>query len=204
MRDRDIRTVLIATLAARHAGDTDTLIRHEVGLCAGNRRVDVAVINGEIAGWEIKSDEDTLLRLSGQASVYAKVLDRATLVTTAKYIAKADALLPDWWALVVAEQRDANIQLTNVRDGQLNASTDAFSIAQLLWREEALDELRQRQLSRGLAKKARYYVWERLAASLGGDELRQVVRRRLRARVDWPGGRTPWPDDDSSRTLATV
>ena len=173
-------------------------------MCAGNRRIDVAVINGEIAGWEIKSDEDTLVRLSGQVSVYARVLDRATLVTTAKYIAKAEVLLPDWWALVMAEQCGAAIQLTNVRNSQLNAATDAFSIAQLLWKEEALDELRQRQLSRGLAKKARYYVWERLAASLGGDELRQVVRRRLRARVDWPGGRTPWPDDDSSRTLATV
>ena len=56
MRDLEIRHALDAMLRGEHATEPNTLIRHELGLCAGNRRVDVAVINGELAGWGIESD----------------------------------------------------------------------------------------------------------------------------------------------------
>jgi hypothetical protein len=186
MRDPEIRHALDAILRAEHATEPNTLIRHELGLCAGNRRVDVAVINGELAGWEIKSDVDTLARLAGQADAYARVLDRATLVTTEKYVTRAATLLPGWWGLMVAAPGSPRPTLIVVRAGDINTSVDPFSVAQLLWRSEALDELRERRLSRGLANKARHYVWERLVESLSLDDLKSVVRTRLRARVDWP------------------
>jgi hypothetical protein len=196
MRDLEIRHALDATLRVEHATDPNTLIRHELGVCAGNRRVDVAVINGELAGWEIKSDVDTLARLNGQADTYARVLDRATLVTTEKYLARAAVLLPEWWGLVVAMPATPGPMLSVVRTGGINRSIDPFSVAQLLWRSEAIDELRERHLSRGLAKKARYYVWERLVDSLSLDDLKSVVRTRLRARVEWPNAWSPSRDDD--------
>jgi hypothetical protein len=64
-----------------------------------------------------------------------------------------------------------------------------MSLAQLLWRDEALDELRQRGQARGLSAKARHYVWERLADVVPLEELRAVVRLRLKARSEWSGGR---------------
>ena len=61
-RDCDIRLALENRLVQQHSNEPDTLIRHEVGICAGKRRLDMAVVNGEFTGYEIKSDADTLAR----------------------------------------------------------------------------------------------------------------------------------------------
>jgi hypothetical protein len=63
---------------------------HEIGagsfgLDHGQVFVDVAVINGEIHGYELKSERDTLERLPRQVEVYSAVLGRATLVVGASY-----------------------------------------------------------------------------------------------------------------------
>ena len=96
MNDGDIRRTLEQRLRKRHAGEPGTLIRHEMGICAGRRRIDVAVIDREISGYEIKSDADSLTRLAGQARDYGLVLDRATLVTAPRHLEKAERTIPDW------------------------------------------------------------------------------------------------------------
>lgn len=152
-------------------------------------RVDVAVINGEISGWEIKSDEDTLTRLAGQVDAYGQVLDRATLVTTPRWEERARHRIPEWWGITVVEETPAAIVVYERRQSKDNSRRlDPMSLAQLLWREEALDELRQRGQARGLSAKARHYIWERLAEVIPLDELRPLVRARLKARPAWPGG----------------
>ena len=82
--DVDIRSALRSRLLAKHAADADTVIIDELGVCRGKVRVDVAVVNGMLHGYEIKSDRDNLRRFSGQVDFYGKVLDRATLVVGEK------------------------------------------------------------------------------------------------------------------------
>jgi hypothetical protein len=187
MRDSDIRAALVASLRASHAG-TDTLIRNEDGICAGRRRIDVAVVNGELAGYEIKSDVDTLSRLQGQADAYGQVLDRASVVVTQRHVDHALAVVPRWWGVWLAESRDDGVQLSELQPGGANESWDAYALCQLLWRDEALSELTARGLARGLSRKARHYIWLTLSESLVIDELRELVRQRLKERRGWPGG----------------
>lgn len=203
MRDYEIRLALDNALRVEHGDDADTLIRHELGLCAGRRRIDVALINGELTGYEIKSDEDTLVRLAGQAEAYGRVLDRAILVTTHRWLDKATGLLPVTWGVVTARCCDGDVHLEVVRESAANGSVDPFALAQLLWRAEALDELRVRGLARGLSGKARHYVWEALASAVPVDELRGVVRHRLKVRQDWPGGQSRGLYGGSLRSEAT-
>lgn len=54
--DSDIRPVLRSRLRLKHANDTDTVVIEELGLCRGQVRVDVSVVNGLLHGYEIKSD----------------------------------------------------------------------------------------------------------------------------------------------------
>ena len=199
-RDYDIRLALEAKLVQEHGDEPDTLIRHEVGICAGRRRIDVALVNGELAGYEIKSDMDTLTRLTGQAEAYGSVLDRAVLVTTERHLDGALAMLPNWWGILVAHAEQRNIRLETFRDPDLNDKYDAFSLAQLLWREEALDELRSRGMGRGLSHKARHYVWIALVDAISVNELRSIVRTRLKARPEWPGGQLHGQGDVTPRT----
>ena len=134
MRDSDIRLALYAKLSEEYGNDPTTFVRPEVGLCAGKRRIDVMVVNGELTGYEIKSDEDTLARLVGQAEAYGLVLDRAVLVTTNRYLEDALAVLPNWWGVTVARAEDNVVHLECVRSPALNCEHDAFALAQFLWR----------------------------------------------------------------------
>ncbi len=64
MREIDIRLALRAKLEKLHPGESDTLLGQELGLCQGFARVDLAVVNGTVHGYEIKSEQDTLAEAS--------------------------------------------------------------------------------------------------------------------------------------------
>ncbi len=202
MRDTDIRAALDSHLRQVHATD-DSFIRHELGVCAGSRRIDVAVVNGELAGYEIKSDEDSLLRLAQQADAYGRVLDRAILVTTSRHVDKAVAMLPEWWGVTVARQEHHNVVLETKRLPHVNDRHDAYALAQLLWREEALEELRVRGKARGLSGRARHYIWVALTDAVSLAELRLIARRRLRERPSWRADPRRGQGDGTSHMPAT-
>jgi hypothetical protein len=77
------------------------------------------------------------------------------------------------------------VRFTPVRDGLPNTSVDAFSLAQLLWRDEALDQLKAMGIARGVLSKPREDVMKRLAASCTVEEVGRFVRRQLKARSKW-------------------
>ena len=59
LKDNDIRVTLIDELNRINA-QHDYRIIEELAVCDGEARVDVAVANGRLCGYEIKSDADTL------------------------------------------------------------------------------------------------------------------------------------------------
>ncbi len=65
MRDRDVRQALRRKVLRDHIGDSSTLVLDELGLRHGTCRVDIAVVNSLLHGYEIKSDADNLARLPG-------------------------------------------------------------------------------------------------------------------------------------------
>ncbi len=151
----------------------------ELDLC-GLTRVDVAVVNGHLTGYEIKGSTDSLRRLPGQVAAYSQVLDFAELVVAENHYARALDLLPDWWGVRVASGAD-HVHLDGVRPSQMNDSVDPGALVQLLWREEALSELTARGLDRGFRSRSRWILWERLAAEVPLEELKTAVRAGSRA-----------------------
>ncbi len=94
MNDGALRTALLCRLDRRHSDDPDTLIVHEMGLRHGAARVDVAVVNGSLHGYELKSDSDSLKRLARQARIYSSVLDRVTLVVGGRHAEVVTRMVP--------------------------------------------------------------------------------------------------------------
>lgn len=178
-RDGDVRALLKRHLADLHSG-TPTLILDELGLCEGDVRVDVAAINGELSGFEIKSPADTLARWPKQRRVYSKVVDRAWLVATDKALDAAKA--PEWWGLIRVVETSNQLGIRVVRDAGSNPAPDPLAIAQLLWHAEALAVLERRGTARGVRRKRRAFAWQRLIETLTLDELRAEVRGALRER----------------------
>jgi hypothetical protein len=188
MRVGDIRDAVAGHLRAVHPDPGDTLIRFELGLCLGETRVDVAAVNGVIVGWEIKSAQDRLSRLPRQVDLYGRVLDEATIVAAGKHVSRVGDHVPAWWGIAEATPScgETSCLIKIIRPPQGNPQVDPFSVAQLLWRDEAYTALRDRSLHRGLARATRWVLWEKLASHLPLPELRDEVRARLKARQDWP------------------
>lgn len=184
--DLAVREAVHAKVLSDHHGDPDTRVVDELGIENGAVRVDIAVINGFIHGFEIKSDADTLERLPRQIEVYGRVLDRATLVVGERHLAKAEALLPEWWGVKVATRglRGA-IHLSEVRRPSLNRNIEPASLAALLWSNEALQLLEEIDAARGVRGKRRELIYQRLAETLPLDALRDSVRSILKERSGW-------------------
>nr|MBA2702680.1 sce7726 family protein [Blastocatellia bacterium] len=80
MNDKQLRHAVKTKVLERYAGDPETRILDELGLRHGAARIDIAVVNGILHGFELKSDMDSLKRLPHQVQIYSSVLDKVTLV----------------------------------------------------------------------------------------------------------------------------
>lgn len=182
LRDPDIRPALRANLLSSLADETDTVIIEEMGVCRGRVRVDLAVVNGTLHGYEIKSDRDSLRRLATQIDFYGKVLDRATLVVAERHLPGALDILPAWWGVIRVQNEPRGQSFTTVLPGRKNPQRDPRALVELLWLEDALALLEERQAARGVRGKPRRLVWDRLCEHLSLDEIATAVRARLKAR----------------------
>jgi hypothetical protein len=187
--DAEIRPALRSLLLAEHAGEEDSVFLEELGFCRGQVRIDLAVVNGRLHGYEIKSDRDTLERLDRQLEIYNRVLDRATLVVGERHLDAAKALLPGWWGLLRIGASPDGPRFSKIRRGRRNPQRHARTLVELLWRDEALDLLDTRNAARGVTSKPRFAVWDRLCEHFDVEEIAAEVRRCLKAREAWTG---PW------------
>jgi hypothetical protein len=191
MRDIDIRRKLRQDKRL-HFGEANTRVVEELGLCQGIARIDLAVVNGSIHGYEIKSDRDTLARLNGQVDIYNRTLDFVTIVSAPSHINKIRKIVPRWWGIWTAVTDVSVTRLEVSREPKRNHEIDPFSVAQLLWREEALQALDGLGLATRIRSKPRQELWKRLASELTREELGSIVRDRLRRRcADWRSDQPP-------------
>lgn len=189
-------------LAKYHAAP-DTLVVDELGLKHGRCRADIAVVNGRLVGYEIKSDKDNLSRLGEQIRSYNDVFDFSTIVLGAKHLAAASALVPDWWGIVVANQGPrGGIQFTTVRRPHINRETNLHAIAQLLWKDEAAEILTELGVPKSTLRQPRSVLYSLLVESLSPSQLRSHVRSCLKSRKNWRCPTPPSPYGGSSPLCA--
>jgi len=187
-RDIDIRTKLHKDFCVKYGSDEDTLIVDELNLCQGDARIDVAVINGIMHGYEIKSESDTLERLPGQISIYNQVLDKVTVIVGLNHYDKVVNLVPDWWGIKVVAHNKKGFEIKTRKRNKKNKDVNPYSVAQLLWRDETLEVLAKFGLDKGYKSKPKSDLWERLAANLPIDQLKFEVREKLKSRSGWRVG----------------
>ena len=140
--------------------------------------------------YEIKSDRDTLERLPEQMNEFNDVFDKLTLVVGKRHLYAAINIVPDWWGIVVAKIDATNkIFFQTIREAGNNQNQVGVSIARLLWKEEALQILEERNNARGVRSKSREFIYQKLARVLDIDTLKEKVRDTLLvSRGDWRSG----------------
>lgn len=189
IRDPELRNAVKRSLLAPLCKDPTTLVIDELGLRHGAARIDIAVVNGDLHGYELKSDHDNLRRLPRQVGFYNSVLDRITLVVTEHHFTQAIQMIPSWWNVLLAENSPAgDITFRIIQAGAMNPDISALAVAKLLWRDEALHLLEIHGGADGVRSKPRRFIYDRLAELLDLPQLRASVRDQLRARKDWRFG----------------
>lgn len=182
-RDSDIRSLLAARLAAEIDPDPHAELCHEFTVCGSRARVDLAVINGAFAGFEIKSAVDRLARLASQVPNFNLVFDEMTLVCAPRHLERVLAYVPRWYGVWVADPGEAE-PFEVVRPPAPNPSPSIPALAALLWREEMLALLKRHDALEGVpARSSRSLLLTALVQRVPGDVLADGVRSTLRERI---------------------
>ena len=205
MNDLEIRTSFHVAMLRRYHSSKNALVLDELGLMHGSCRADIAVINGRLLGFEIKSNDDSLRRLQGQIDAYNSVFDTVTIIVGTRHRRAVTKTVPPWWGIVVAtESVKGKARFRIQRKAKPNPSISPFSVAQLLWRDEIVELLRQFGAPSSVLRFPRNILYRLLAWHLPVDELRRVVCRQLKSRKNWRCHLPPSEDGDLSRPTSTL
>lgn len=133
-RDRDIRVALESWLLSKQH-DSPVRIIHEFPIPRPSSRIDIALINGRISGYEIKSDVDSLTRLSSQVSSYRKIFEHLCVVTTPKKSRSVLEKTPSWCGVL---SYDHNGKFKTLRKTKRNPNVDTECLLHSLYKKELL------------------------------------------------------------------
>lgn len=182
-RDRSIRSHLRWRLEREIGHSADTLVVDELAVSGGIARLDIAVLNGVIHGFEIKSESDSLTRLPRQIEYFSEVADFMTLVVVDQFVADALNAIPDWWGLAVARRRGTAMFFEMRRGCAPNPAVVVPSFLEFLWREEAFAMLAEHGSVHRLKAATKDRLYRELAQQIPWGRLHDLVLRTLRLRV---------------------
>lgn len=185
-KDTEIRAALHGKKLSALRNAPDTIVIDELGLSHAKARIDVAVINGCVHGYEIKSSLDTLERLPAQIEFYSQCLEKLTLVCAPRHTDKALSTIPDWCGILEAKKgaRGA-LSFTTVRKSAVNTEVNAVQLAHLLWRPEALALVSRLDVAQKFEKMPRKQLYEIIAAHLTIKQLTIAIREFMQLRQTW-------------------
>ena len=181
MLDAEIRKSLHNYLKKENINNPETVIVDEFNVCKGLARVDVAVINGIIHGYEIKSENDTLQRLPNQIKYYIKSLEKVTISINECHLEKTLKIIPDWWGIIIIDNSE---NVNEIRRAELNISINAESTLQLLWKDELIELINKyRLITKYNLPKAKLH--KIITYGLEKDIVLNEVRQTLKLRKNW-------------------
>ena len=180
--DRHIRSALVEYL---RVSDPACAIFHEAPLARGLRRADVLAVNGHIAGFEIKSERDSLVRLAKQVDHYNLICEFSTIVTTKKHLSKVRTIIPQSWGIMTATGSE-HISINLIRTPKLNRHLDKWALIRLMWKEEcsAIVKKYNRAVRPDLPVIQYWEYLEELPLNILKDEAREALKRRQSRQLD--------------------
>lgn len=174
----EIRTALRKSLAL----DTPSLlIVNEFSV--GDGRLDVLAVGTELVGYEIKSDFDSLSRVSNQLACFSRYCDQLSFVAGPRFAARLLHTLPKWCGVVLAHASDEGVRLVDLRTARRNAAVDVVCQLSLL-RKDELDTLALRNTRRTFPTKRK--TIEAVAVNASFDDVTTFVTQSLKRRAALP------------------
>lgn len=118
-------------------------IVEELRVHNGNAVADVVTVHSKLHCYEIKSDLDSLNRLSEQSRLYAMTFPFVTIVVSRKHIDGVLKIVPQSCGILCAEFEGGRIKFFHIRKAELNKNIDLVGALKMFWRDELCDIYRQ-------------------------------------------------------------
>lgn len=204
--DGDMRRALISSLInVSEFNNPDTFLINELDICGGVSRADVAIVNGQIHGYEIKSPQDNLERLPFQIPSYNQVFDTMTLITCEKYLQNVRKILPTWWGISCVSKTKNGLTLKIKRRPKINRHVNSLQLAQLLWKDELLELIYLKtEIKKGVKSKTRLQLASIVSEKISRQEINDFVRETLKNRVGWKAVQLTQLCDDLRNTTPSL
>lgn len=169
MLDKDIREPLFDYLDERY-GKVRTIEEKVIN----KSRADVlAIIEGQILGFEIKSDNDTYARLSRQIKDYEHFCDRCYVVAGESHIHIAEHV-PEYWGIIYVNSENVIVE----RDASPCPRVRINDQLDILWRNELLNIQLKEELPK-LSNWRRIDIYNRLIQTAGEDRIKLDLTAEL-------------------------
>jgi hypothetical protein len=184
--DIEIRTAFHHKNLRQYHACPRTLVLNELAIAHASARVDIAVIDGCVHGYEIKSAADTLSRLPRQMALYEECLEKLTIVSATKHLDGVGKIVPAWCGIIEADKGPrGGIHFKTHRAPQNNVSVKPDRLAHLLWRQEAIDLLASFDLPAVVLSKPRQELYKEISARLSVPEITEYIRMAMARRPAW-------------------
>ncbi|MCI8745052.1 MAG: sce7726 family protein [Lachnospiraceae bacterium] len=172
--DKDIREPLFDYLEERY-GKARMIEEKQMG----RSRADIVmVLQGELAGIEIKSDADTYARLKRQVKDYDRFFDRNYVVAGSTHAMHIGEHVPEYWGIISVEQMEEGVDFYMIREAARNPKMELELKLRILWRPE----LAHIQAICGMAKyggKSKEFVRNKIAEGVPAEILNELISEEL-------------------------
>lgn len=182
--DKDIRPILYNKFASlkEFISDESSLIIDELSVVDGAARVDIAVVNGKLHGYEIKSERDTLDRLPDQIFFYNMVFDKMTIVISEKFLDKIKTIIPEWWGIYVISNNKNKIKLKIEKKAKINKYVQKDALLTLLWKDEMIEFLEKIEIKKGVRTKTKDVLTHLIIQNFSLKEIKDFTKNKLKSR----------------------
>lgn len=187
--DLEIRQAFHKKKLKQQHADKQTLVIDELGLMHGSNRIDIAVVNGCIHGYEIKSSKDTLVRFNDQLDTYLKTMQKLTVVVAPNHLNEVLDIAPQWVGIIVAEKgKKGAIHFKTIRKTKKNPYVNALNVAHLLWKDETQALLEKLGVPSSIRKGTRLELYKVLVSRIKLEELVNSIKVVFENRSNWRSG----------------
>jgi len=184
--DKEIREAFHIKRLRSYHDCPDTMVIDELGVAHGKNRIDIAVVNGCIHGYEIKSSKDNLLRFPSQLESYAQCFEKLSVVSAENHLDELTQSTPEWCGIVLAKKGvRGGINFSTIRRSKQNPSVDIMAMAHFLWKKETIELLVSLGANKEMLKGARLNLYKNLSEMITVPELSSKIKSLFMSREKW-------------------
>ncbi|WP_180003588.1 MULTISPECIES: sce7726 family protein [Acinetobacter] len=142
-------------------------------------RADLALANGRLVGFEIKSQKDTLKRWTSQMTAYSNVFEEIWLCSHGKHLHRALEITDKHIGVLAVDDSGS---ITVVRYAAENTKLNFYDLSGLLWKDELLTFASLNNIKEIKSRMTKNEIREVLSAHSSLNELKPYVLQKLKER----------------------